>query len=108
MPKTTRRAPLTVNIVLAGDGAPAGKLADAELLFHDGPLAGLKLTGFAVWSRKDGANNVTVPTRPYVANGEKKSFALLRPVTGADALNVVRTLILEAYEGQVASAEPPE
>jgi hypothetical protein len=29
-------------------GAP-GKLADAELHFADGPLAGLKLIGFAMW-----------------------------------------------------------
>ena len=52
MSKTTRRAPVSINIVPVGEGAPANKLADAELLFHDGPLAGLKLTGFAVWSRQ--------------------------------------------------------
>ena len=42
------------------------------------PLAGLRITGFAVWSRRNGASNVTAPTRPCVANGEKKSSALLR------------------------------
>jgi hypothetical protein len=89
-------------------GRPAGKLADAELLFHDGPLTGLKLTGLAVWSRKDGSQHVTVPTRPYVANGEKKSFALLRPVSDVAALDGVRTLIVEAYTAQVAAAEPAE
>ena len=108
MSKTTRRAPVSINIVLAGEGAPAGKLADAELLFHDGPLAGLKLTGFAVWSRKDGSHHVTVPTRPYITNGEKKSFALLRPVADVAALDSVRTLIVEAYTAQVAAAEPAE
>jgi hypothetical protein len=32
--------------------APAGKLADAEIHFHDGPLAGLKLMGFSLWARR--------------------------------------------------------
>jgi hypothetical protein len=108
MSKATRRAPVSINIILANEGAPAGKLADAELLFHDGPLPGLKLTGFAVWSRKDGGRHVTVPTRAYVANGEKKSFALLRPVSDVAALDSVRTLIVAAYKSQVAAAEPAE
>lgn len=34
--------------------------------------------GFEVWARKDGSQRVTVPTRPYVSNGQRKSFALLR------------------------------
>lgn len=31
---------------------PAGKLADAELHFTEGPLAGLRLVGFAVWEAR--------------------------------------------------------
>ena len=107
MAKTTRRAPVSINIVLAGDGAPANKLADAELLFHEGPLAGLKLTGFAVWNRKDGGQNITVPARPYMAHGEKKSFALLRPVADVTALEGVRTLIIGAYQAQAAGTPEP-
>ncbi len=108
MAKTTRRAPVSINIVLAGDGAPANKLADAELLFHEGPLAGLKLTGFAVWSRKDGGQNITVPARPYMAHGEKKSFALLRPFEDVAALDNVRTLVIEAYKAQAANGDTDE
>ena len=108
MSKTIRRAPVTINIVLAGEGAPANKLADAELLFHDGPLANLKLTGFAVWNRRDGGYNVTVPTRPYVANGEKKSFALLRPISDIAALDSVRTLVVEAYKAQAGATDAGE
>ena len=108
MPKTTRRAPVSINIVLAGEGAPANKVADAELLFHEGPLAGLKLAGFAVWTRKDGGLNATVPSRPYAAHGEKKSFALLRPVADVAALDSVRTLIVEAYKAQSGAVEPGE
>ena len=61
-----------------------GKLADAELHFAgDSPLAGLKLLGFAIWERRGGAGrNVTSPARQYAVNGERRSFALLRPITG--------------------------
>jgi len=78
---------------------PPGKLADAELHFDDGALAGLKLMGFAVWERRTGnGRNVTFPARTFAVNGEKRSFALLRPVTGdATAQDRVRELVLQAY-----------
>lgn len=79
-------------------GNPAGKLADAELHFADGPLEGLKLIGFAVWERRGGkGRNVTFPARSYAVNGERRSFALLRPLVDAQAQDRVRDLILEAY-----------
>ena len=46
---TTTAAAITVKIIANERGNPVGKLADAELLFSDGPLAGLKLIGFAIW-----------------------------------------------------------
>ena len=77
---------------------PRGKLADAELHFNDGPLEGLKLIGFAIWERRTGAGrNVTFPARQYSVNGERRSFALLRPIADATAQDRVRELILEAY-----------
>jgi hypothetical protein len=79
-------------------GNPAGKLADAELHFTDGPLSGLKLIGFAVWERRRGAGrNVTFPARQYSVNGERRSFALLRPLSDPAAQDRVRDLVLEAY-----------
>jgi len=77
-----------------------GKLAEAELHFSEGPLEGLKLIGFTVWERRTGnGRNVTFPSRSYSVNGERRSFALLRPTTGdATAQDRVRELILEAYE----------
>ena len=51
-----------VRIVPGNTGGPSGKLADAELHFNDGLLAGLKLVGFTVWDRRDSrARNVTFP-----------------------------------------------
>lgn len=89
---------MTVKIVPNDRGNPTGKLADAELHFGDGPLAGLKLIGFAIWERRVGnGRNVTFPARQYSVNGERRSFALLRPVVDATAQESVRDLILQAY-----------
>src|SRR5687767_7551387 len=77
---------------------PPGKLADAELHFTDGVLEGLKLIGFAIWERRSGGGrNVTFPARQYSVNGERRSFALLRPLVDQAAQDRVRELILEAY-----------
>lgn len=89
-------------------GNPPGKLADAELHFADGLLAGTKLIGFAVWERRDGQRNVTFPARQYSVNGERRSFALLRPVLDASATDRIRDHVLAAYamyEEQRAVAE---
>src|SRR5947199_1605406 len=90
---------MTIKITPNDQGNPPGKLADAELHFTDGPLAGLKLIGFAVWERRTGTGrNVTFPARQYSVNGERRSFALLRPTVDSTAQNGIRDLILEAYE----------
>jgi hypothetical protein len=80
-------------------GAPAGKLAEAELHFTDGPLNGLKLIGFTIWERRgsNGGRNVTFPARSYSVNGDRRSFALLRPIVDATAQNTIREMILEAF-----------
>jgi hypothetical protein len=90
---------MTIKIVANDKGNPPGKLADAELHFTEGPLEGLKLIGFAVWERRTGTGrNVTFPARQYSVNGERRSFALLRPTIDSTAQSRIRDLILEAYE----------
>jgi hypothetical protein len=88
-----------IEVIPSKKGSVAGKLADVELHFSDGPLAGLKLVGFAIWERRAGQGyNVTFPARPYsVVNGEKRSFALLRPIADIAAQEPIRRLILETY-----------
>jgi len=78
---------------------PAGKLADAELHFTDGPLSGLKLVGFSIWERRGGGGgrNVTFPARSYSVNGDRRSFALLRPIADTTAQSTLREMILEAF-----------
>ena len=96
---------MTVKIIRNEKGQPSGKLADAELHFTDGVLSGLKLIGFSVWERKSGnGRNVTFPARQYSVNGERRSFALLRPVTDMTSQDRLRDLILEAYAEFVAEA----
>ena len=89
---------MVVKIIANDKGQPAGKLADAELHFSDGVFEGLKLIGFAIWERRGGGGrNVTFPARQYSVNGERRSFALLRPIADTNAQGRIRDLVLEAY-----------
>lgn len=73
-----------MTVKIAQPHVPAGKLAEAELHFSEGPLAGLTITGIEIWeSRSEGSWNVTLPA----------------VLTGGDmaARDRIRRLILEAY-----------
>lgn len=101
---------MRVKIIGNEKGNPAGKLCDAELHFDSGALAGLKLIGFSVWERRGGSGrNVTFPARQYSVNGERRSFALLRPLADAAGTDRVRDFILDAYavyEGELHPRNP--
>lgn len=97
---------MVVKITANDRGNPPGKLADAELHFNDGPLEGLKLIGFGIWERRTGGGrNVTFPARQYSVNGERRTFALLRPIVDATAQERIRELILDAYAAYDADAQ---
>ena len=99
---------VTVKIIVNDRGNPPGKLADAELHFSgDSVFAGLKLIGFSIWERRGGGRTVTFPARQYSVNGERRSFALLRPIADTTGQNTLRDVILGAYaeyEAQAAGA----
>jgi hypothetical protein len=77
---------------------PPNKLADAELLFEEGALTGLRLIGFAIWQSRNGnSRTVTVPARTYYVLGEKRAYALLRPVNDEGTVDPVKRLILDSY-----------
>jgi hypothetical protein len=102
-----RKTTMTIKFFPNDKGNPPGKLADAELHFSGGPLDGLKLVGFAVWERKTRGRNVTFPARQYSVNGERRSFALLRPIMDSTSQDRLRDLIVEAYkehEAELAQA----
>ena len=89
---------MIVKIIPNDKNNPPGKLAEAELHFTEGLLEGLKLIGFAIWERRSGGGrNVTFPARQYSVNGERRTFALLRPLADATAQDRVRELVLQAY-----------
>ena len=100
---------VSVRIIPNTEGKPPGKLADAEVIFEAeaGPLSGMKLVGFAIWERRSGSGrNVTFPARQYSVNGDRRSFALLRPMNGdVSAQEAVRDLILEAFSASEAQAD---
>jgi len=90
---------VTIKITPNDGGNPPGKLADAELHFTDGPLEGLKLIGFTIWERRAGnGRNVTFPARSYSVNGDRRNFALLRPIVDVTAQERIRELILAAFQ----------
>src|SRR6185503_306741 len=92
---------MIIKVIRNDAGNPPGKLADAELHFTTGDLDGLKLIGFAIWERRTGGGrNVTFPARQYSVNGERRSFALLRPVADIGSQDRLRDLILEAYAAE--------
>ena len=98
---------MSVRILPNTTSNPPGKLADAEVVFEAdaGPLNGLKLIGFAVWERRAGGRNVTFPARAYSVNGERRSFALLRPANGETSTqDAIRQCILDAYSRVQAHA----
>jgi hypothetical protein len=109
---------LTVHITPAT--TPAGKLADVELHFTLDPeqstesarsfavLDGLKLIGFAIWERRGGSGrNVTFPARQYSVNGERRTFALLRPARDPMSIDRMRDFILRAYADYEAAQAAP-
>lgn len=71
---------MRVHYVLNHGGTPASKLADVEIHFEEGLLAGLKLVGCSVWrSKKGDAPTVLVPSRSYATAGGVRYYELLRP-----------------------------
>ena len=100
---------MVVRILPSDSPTPVGKIADAEILFDDGILNGLKLVGFSIWERRGGnGRSVTLPARTYSVNGERRTFALLRPVGDAAAQEPIRALVLQAlaqFEAEAAATE---
>lgn len=93
---------ISIQILTANGQAAPGKLADAEIHFTGGELDGLKLVGFAVWKSRDGrGEDVTFPSRRFIAHGEGRSFSLLRWVSERGAQQRVADLVRRAYSAHV-------
>ena len=99
-------------LTIADSGPLAGTVGVCSMCEGHGvllgmnPLAGLKLIGFGIWERRTVATrNVTFPARQYSVNGERRSFALLRPIADATAHDRIRDLILDAFAVYEEQAE---
>lgn len=89
---------MIVKVIVHDPGNPPGRLADAELHFTSGPLEGLKLVGFGIWQRHhDARPHVTFPSRRYTDGGERRSYALLRPIDASATPDRIRDMVLQAY-----------
>jgi hypothetical protein len=86
---------------------PDRLVCDAELIFEEeaGPLAGMKLVGFALWRTAEGEVFVSLPSRAFGAGGERRYFDLLRSVEGQSTDGKrVRSWVLEQYRSQTKAA----
>lgn len=97
----------TIKIVRNDSDTPPGKLADAEVHFVGGLLDGTRLTGFAVWRRRDGkGENVTLPSRRFNSQGAARTYSLLRAIGDPAVLDRLRDQVLAAYAAEVPTNEP--
>jgi hypothetical protein len=80
--KSKKQDAVTITINQPAPGAPAKLLANAELNFTSGLLAGLRLTGIALWkaTSSDGRRfvSVTFPARSVEDDGETRYYDHVR------------------------------
>ena len=80
---------------------PERLVCDVEIVFNDGLLAGMKLTGFSVWRGSEGDPYVTFPSRAFGTATDRKYFDYLRSVEpGGPGSARVKDAILAAFREQ--------
>ncbi len=92
-----------------GRRRPKNHAADVEIVFdEEGPLAGLKLVGLALWRQTNGELSVTLPARKLEGGkGRDFWFDLLRAEDGPDAQERIqrfKAAVLAAYDTHLAQA----
>ncbi len=89
---------IAVKVLPADGGAPTGKLADVELLFTAGTLEGLKLLRFTTWEGRGGKSpSVSLPSRQYMFNGERRHFTPLRPTGNTQTQDTLRDTVVAMF-----------
>jgi hypothetical protein len=83
---------------------PERLVCDAEIVFEEDPLSGMKLVGFSLWRSADGDVYVTFPSRAFGAGTERKFFDYLRSAEGLSAeVKRVKDWILGEYRASRAA-----
>lgn len=87
-------------------GGPERLVCDADMIFdEEGPLEGMKLTGFTIWRSVDGEEYVTFPCRSWGGGGERRYFDLLRSVEASGpTVSRVKGWILEQWKAHERAA----
>lgn len=89
---------MRIHYILNQGGTPASKLADVEIHFEEGLLAGLKLVGCTVWRSKKGDEpTVLVPSRSYATAGGVRYYELLRDTEAGEKAQGPATKRLKEY-----------
>ena len=84
---------------------PERLVTEAEILFEDGPLGGMRLVGFSIWRSTEGELYVTFPSRAFGAGTERRYFDYLRAVDSApETVKTVKAWILDEYRKVEAAA----
>jgi hypothetical protein len=87
------------------ENGPERLICEAEVVFEEGPLTGMKLVGFSLWNGADGEIYVTFPSRASGAGAERRYFDYLRSIEGnaADPKRV-KAWIVEQWRATGESA----
>jgi hypothetical protein len=90
---------------VARENGPERLVCEAEILFGDGPLAGMKLVGFSLWKGADGEVYVTFPSRAFGAGSERKYFDYLRSEDGTlETVKRLKAWIVDEYRNSALAA----
>lgn len=87
------------------ENGPERLVTEAEVVFEEGPLSGMKLVGFSLWRSPEGELYVTFPSRAFGAGAERRFFDYLRSTEGqaADAKRV-KAWIVACYQEHIEAA----
>ena len=84
---------------------PERLVCDAEIVFDEGPLTGMKLVGFSVWRGAEGDVYVTFPSRAFGTATDRKYFDYLRAVDASgETVKQVKAWILDEYRKATEAA----
>ena len=87
------------------ENGPERLVTEAEILFDEPVLSGLKLVGFSLWKSPEGELYVTFPSRAFGSGSERRFFDFLRSVEGDAAPGkALKAAIVEAFREQQAAA----
>ena len=87
------------------ENGPERLVCEAEVVFDEEPLTGMKLIGFSLWRSPEGEVYVTFPARSFGVGNERRYFDYLRSVEGAAAeVKRVKAWILEEFRASTRAA----